>query len=239
MLFWAPRSGSWCCSCAPALFASGRPALSDWVVLAVAVATLPLAARSLRNTAPFILFRAGREPAAGDDFACRRWRGVRAEAAPAPARTSRGSTWRLLAGMSVPAAIVVGPFAATTEPRAGVRSPRARWRRRGVRGAALQPLRRRRPLIWFAPEKPVFVDGRQDPYPLPFLLEVIAVESAAAPYRPLFDRGAFAARSCPSTPTSRLSSVSKAGSADSRRQVDRPRGTAVAVIARAIVYDVS
>ena len=26
-------------------------------------------------------------------------------------------------------------------------------------------------LIWFVPEKPVFVDGRQDPYPLPFLLE--------------------------------------------------------------------
>ena len=31
-------------------------------------------------------------------------------------------------------------------------------------------------LIWFLPEKPVFVDGRQDPYPLDFLLDVVDVE---------------------------------------------------------------
>ena len=47
-------------------------------------------------------------------------------------------------------------------------------------------------LIWFAPEKPVFVDGRQDPYPLPFLLEVIEVEGGRKPVRPLLDR--FAVR---------------------------------------------
>ena len=29
-------------------------------------------------------------------------------------------------------------------------------------------------LIWFVPEKPVFIDSRQDPYPLPFLLESMA-----------------------------------------------------------------
>ncbi len=34
----------------------------------------------------------------------------------------------------------------------------------------------------------MFVDGRQDPYPLPFLLEVSAVEAGAQPHRPLFDR---------------------------------------------------
>src|SRR6185295_11347789 len=36
----------------------GRPAApwSDWAIVAVALATLPLAARSVRNTAPFILF---------------------------------------------------------------------------------------------------------------------------------------------------------------------------------------
>ena len=43
-------------------------------------------------------------------------------------------------------------------------------------------------LIWFLPERPVFVDNRQDPYPLPFLLEHIAVERGQKPYRPLFDR---------------------------------------------------
>ena len=54
-------------------------------------------------------------------------------------------------------------------------------------------------LIWFLPGKPVFVDGRQDPYPLPFLLEVSAVEAGAQPHRPLFDR--FGIR-CAFLPTS-------------------------------------
>jgi hypothetical protein len=43
-------------------------------------------------------------------------------------------------------------------------------------------------LIWFVPEKPVFIDSRQDPYPLPFLLESIRVEHGDLPYRPLFER---------------------------------------------------
>jgi hypothetical protein len=34
----------------------------------------------------------------------------------------------------------------------------------------------------------VFIDSRQDPYPLPFLLDFIAVEHGERPYRPLFDR---------------------------------------------------
>ena len=43
-------------------------------------------------------------------------------------------------------------------------------------------------LIWFVPEKPVFVDGRQDPYPLEHVLAAVDVEREKAPYRPLFDR---------------------------------------------------
>jgi hypothetical protein len=43
-------------------------------------------------------------------------------------------------------------------------------------------------LIWFLPEKPVFIDGRQDPYPLSFLVEFVQVEAGQRPYRPLFDR---------------------------------------------------
>jgi hypothetical protein len=43
-------------------------------------------------------------------------------------------------------------------------------------------------LIWFAPERPVFIDSRQDPYPLPFILEHVAVERKQQPYRPMFDR---------------------------------------------------
>jgi hypothetical protein len=43
-------------------------------------------------------------------------------------------------------------------------------------------------LIWFVPEKPVFVDGRQDPFALEFLLDVVEIEGGRKPYRPLFDR---------------------------------------------------
>ena len=38
------------------------------------------------------------------------------------------------------------------------------------------------------PEKPVFVDGRQDPYPVPFLLEAAAVEAGQTSHRHLFEQ---------------------------------------------------
>jgi hypothetical protein len=43
-------------------------------------------------------------------------------------------------------------------------------------------------LIWFVPEKRVFIDNRQDPYPSSFVRAADAVDSGGAPYRPLFDR---------------------------------------------------
>ena len=43
-------------------------------------------------------------------------------------------------------------------------------------------------LIWSAPERPVFVDSRQDPYPLPFLLDFLAVERKQTPHHALFER---------------------------------------------------
>ena len=42
-------------------------------------------------------------------------------------------------------------------------------------------------LIWFVPEKQVFIDNRQDPYPSSFIRETTAVD-AGAPYREMFDR---------------------------------------------------
>ena len=42
-------------------------------------------------------------------------------------------------------------------------------------------------LIWFVPERPVFIDNRQDPYPSAFIRETTAVD-LGAPYRDLFDR---------------------------------------------------
>jgi hypothetical protein len=42
-------------------------------------------------------------------------------------------------------------------------------------------------LIWFAPDRPVFLDGRQDPYPSSLVLEQIEVE-ASGDFERLFDR---------------------------------------------------
>ena len=43
-------------------------------------------------------------------------------------------------------------------------------------------------LIWFTPDRPVYVDGRQDPYPVHFMLESADVEKERKPYRPVFAR---------------------------------------------------
>jgi hypothetical protein len=43
------------------------------------------------------------------------------------------------------------------------------------------------PMIWFAPQRPVFVDSRNDPYPLPFLYESVMVEQSGR-YQDLFER---------------------------------------------------
>ena len=42
-------------------------------------------------------------------------------------------------------------------------------------------------LIWFVPEKRVFLDSRQDPYPPSLVQDFIAVDSGRS-YRPLCDR---------------------------------------------------
>lgn len=42
-------------------------------------------------------------------------------------------------------------------------------------------------LIWFAKQRPVFIDGRQDPYPWELILDHLSVEGGA-PYQPMFER---------------------------------------------------
>ncbi|HWF84739.1 MAG TPA: hypothetical protein VG222_07840 [Vicinamibacterales bacterium] len=46
-------------------------------------------------------------------------------------------------------------------------------------------------LIWFAPERKVFVDGRQDPYPSDFVLEHIRIETGKGDYHDVFARFAI------------------------------------------------
>ena len=52
-------------------------------------------------------------------------------------------------------------------------------------------------LIWWVREKPVFVDNRQDPYPLEFLRAAHAVEAGENP-QPLFQKHGIGCAAVPS-----------------------------------------
>ena len=172
--------------------AAARADWADWAITAAAVALLPLAARSLRNTAPFILLAT---PAAsrllGADFK------LPAAIARLFAREPRPATpdkprlnLAILAVMSALAIVFAGRSYASNLERLGWHpiSDGALAATRACNGPLYNQYADGGTLIWFVPEKPVFVDGRQDPYPMPFLLDVVAVEGGRQPYQPLFDR---------------------------------------------------
>jgi hypothetical protein len=164
-----------------------RAPWSTWALVAMALALLGPAFRSLRNFPPFALVAA---PAAthllGASFRIPLPRRRAAAASPDHPRVNAA----LFGGLAAVAlALVVAAYA--------VQYPWLGWRpisREAV--AAVESCRT--PLfnhyddggvlIWFTPDRPVFVDSRQDPYPLPFMLDAIAVEHGDRPYQPLFAR---------------------------------------------------
>jgi hypothetical protein len=186
VIFWLAAAGL------VALLVRRRRALigapwSAWALVAAMLALMGPALRSLRNFAPFAIVAV---PAAthllGDAFRL-----------PWPRRHATTATPD---HPRVNAAIftVVGAVALTLGGAAyAVRLPWLGWQPIGARTlAAVESCRA--PLfnhyddggvlIWFAPDRPVFVDSRQDPYPLPFMLDAIAVERGDRPYQPLFAR---------------------------------------------------
>jgi hypothetical protein len=162
----------------------------DWVLSAATWALFPLAFRSLRNIAPFLMLAA---PTAsrllGADFRFRLPR----RGAPRPASPDHpGLNGVLLGGVGAAAAAMVA-LAWTTAAKP------LNWRPLGDGALAAVracdgPLYNRYDeggfLIWFAPEKKVFIDSRHDPYPLAFQQEAIAVQNGELPYGPLFQRWA-------------------------------------------------
>jgi hypothetical protein len=157
----------------------------DWAVVAAALALMPLAIRSARNIGPFLMLAMpAASRALGPDFRFRLRRRPRPETPDHP-----GFNLALLIGLGAAALAVVvlgwraqvaklywDPLGAQAL-RALDRCPGPLYNFYGHGGA----------LVWFAPERKDFIDGRQDPFPVWLLRETFAVEHGA-PYRPLFDK---------------------------------------------------
>jgi hypothetical protein len=176
-----------------------RAGWGDLVCVAAALVVLPLAVRAVRNIPPFLFLAL---PAAsrllGPEFRFNRARAAaRPLAAPVAAATSLAAgeddhprlNALLLGAVTLAEIAIVAAAWRTPNPRLGWQPLPA-----GALEAARAcpgPLYNRYYdggyLLWFSPDRPVFVDSRQDPYPLPFLLEQKALEEGG-PYRPVFDR---------------------------------------------------
>jgi len=160
---------------------------SAWALVAAMLALMGPAFRSLRNIAPFAIVAA---PAAthllGERFRLRRLFHRAAAAPPSPDHPRVNLA--IFAGLAVTALALVTAAYVVRDPWLGWQ-PVSRKALAAVESCHA-PLFNHYDdggvLIWFAPDRPVFVDSRQDPYPLPFMLEAIAVERGDRPYAPLF-----------------------------------------------------
>jgi hypothetical protein len=144
----------------------------DQVAVAVALAILPMAFRAVRNVSPFLLLAL---PASSRLLGA----GFRL---PGRARAASPDHPRLnLAILSVFVAIGVG-FVGTAWSRPFQRlgwrplSPGALAAARACPGPLFNRYNEGGFLIWFAPERRVFIDSRKDPYPLSFLKDAIHAE---------------------------------------------------------------
>jgi hypothetical protein len=159
---------------------------ADWAVVAAALALLPLGVRSARNIGPFlILATPAASHALGRTFRFRL--SLHPHARP-PSPDHPRANLALLLGLGVVATAVVAvgwraqPAALYWNPispgalRALDACPGPLYNFYGDGGS----------LVWFAPTRRDFVDGRQDPFPVWLLKESFAVEQGAAPYQPLF-----------------------------------------------------
>jgi hypothetical protein len=156
----------------------------DTVILTAALLTLPLGLLMVRNTAMFLLVAI---PAAsrllGPDFRFRR-----APPAAAPQEHPRLNLALLIGISLVELAGVL--FVWRAPPSRAGWQPMSEGAIEAVRSCPERIYNRFYDggfLIWFVPEKQVFIDNRQDPYSSAFIRETTAVDSGA-PYRALFDR---------------------------------------------------
>jgi hypothetical protein len=158
----------------------------DLVLLTASLVMLGLAARAIRNTCVFLLIAV---PAAsrllGDDFRFRRRQGRSEAETPDHPRLNLA----LLVGISALEAVGV-LFAWQTSYQGLNWQPISAGALAAVRACPEQVFGRYSeggPLLWFVPEKRVFSDSRQDPYPLAITREASSIEHGG-PYRETFAR---------------------------------------------------
>jgi hypothetical protein len=156
---------------------------ADWAVVAAALALLPLGVRSARNIGPFlILATPAASHALGPTF---RFRLSRSPRPPSPDHP--GANLALLLGLGAVAIVVVAlgwraqPAALYWNPI----GPAALRALDGCRGPLYNFYGDGGALVWFAPNRRDFIDGRQDPFPFWLIRDSFAVEQGA-PYQPLF-----------------------------------------------------
>ena len=165
---------------------------TSWVIVASAFLLLALTAGAIRNIGAFALVTvAAASHLLGPDFAFRR-AAAPPDGKPQPATDDGRAIVNLivLAAMAIAGAGLVARSYRLGDPELGWHpiDDRALAAVRACDGPLYNHYDEGGYLLWFVPEKPDFVDGRQDPYPLSHVLASLDVERGRAPYRPLFDR---------------------------------------------------
>ena len=157
----------------------------DWAVVAAALALLPLGIRSARNIGPFLLLAIpAASHALGPTF---RFRLSRHPHARPPSPDHPRANLALLLGLGA-AAMAVVALGWRAQPAALYWNPISPGALRAL-DACPGPLYNfygdGGSLVWFAPTRRDFIDGRQDPFPFWLLRESFEVEHGA-PYLALF-----------------------------------------------------
>ena len=157
-----------------------RPALDEATLYACALALLPMALSAIRNVGPFLMLAA---PALTSLIRIR-------------PKSERVQVERPLLNVAVMTAALVAVVVTLAWAYVN-RIPRLRWA--PVPPGALTALAQcpdnlynrydeGGSLLWFAPDRKVFMDGRQDPFPPELVLEHIRMETGGADFHDVFSR---------------------------------------------------
>jgi hypothetical protein len=176
------------------------PTREDRVLAAAALLALPLAMRALRNVPAFMMLAAPALTRLTYPTA-RESKSVAGDAVPAVSRRATDAWLPLVASLA--GLIVIWKAWSTPWAMLGwtPMSPSAAAAVRSCRPALYNTYPDGGPLIWFVPEQRVFIDSRQDQYPIALIQAASRVE-ATGDYEVLFDRwGINCAALPPRSPT--------------------------------------